>query len=70
MNFGNWRIPPAFDTEPWQLVAASDTMATLKKDMQLLNYAGTELSLTIDRKIKVLDKLAIEQMLGTIMARI
>lgn len=65
MNFGNWRIPPAFDTEPWQLIASSDTMAILKKDMQLLNYAGTELSLTIDRKIKVLDKLATEQLLGT-----
>jgi len=64
MNFGNWRIPPAFDTEPWQLVASSDTVAALKKDMQLLNYAGTQLSLTIDRKIKVLDKPATEKMLG------
>ncbi|HKO80300.1 MAG TPA: DUF6786 family protein, partial [Chitinophagaceae bacterium] len=65
MNFGNWRIPAAFDTEPWELVAASDTMARLKKDMELINYAGTQLSTTIDRKIKLLDKPAIEQSLGT-----
>lgn len=65
MNFGNWRIPPSFDTEPWELVAASDTMATIKKDMQLLNYSSTQLSLTIDRKIKLLDKSAIEQSVGT-----
>ena len=64
MNFGNWRIPSAFDTEPWQLVASSDTIATLKKDMQLVNYSNTELFLTIDRKIKVLAKSTTEQMLG------
>ena len=65
MNFGNWRIPPAFDTEPWELVAASDTMAAIKKDMQLLNYSSTQLLLTIDRKIRLLDKSAIEQLLNT-----
>jgi hypothetical protein len=65
MNFGNWKIPAPFDTEPWELVAASDTMATIKKDMALVNYSGNQLSLTIDRKIKLLDKQGIEQTLGT-----
>lgn len=65
MNFANWRIPAAFDTEPWDLVLASDSMAHLKKEMQLVNYSGTELVLTVDRKIRMLDKPAIEQMLST-----
>lgn len=64
MSFANWKIPAAFDTEPWQLVVASDTLALLKKDMKLVNYAGTSLSMTVDRKIQVLDRAAIQQWLG------
>jgi len=64
MSFANWKIPAAFDTEPWQLVSASDTMATLKKDMKLPNYYGTELSMTVNRKIQLLDNASIEQNLG------
>jgi hypothetical protein len=65
MTFANWKIPAAFDTEPWELVAASDTMAALKKEMKLVNYSGTPLSITANRKIKVLDKNSIVQWLGT-----
>ncbi|MEP7373223.1 MAG: DUF6786 family protein [Chitinophagaceae bacterium] len=64
MSFANWKIPPAFDTERWELISASGTMASLKKDMKLPNYFGTELSLTVSRKIQVLDNAAIGQKLG------
>jgi len=65
MDFSNWKIPAAFDIEPWETVSASDTMADLKKDMKLKNYSGKELTITVNRKIKVLDKPAIEQWLNT-----
>ncbi len=64
MTFVNWKIPAAFDTEPWELVSSSSIMASLKKDMKLKNYEGTELSLTVNRKIQVHDKPAIEKWLG------
>jgi hypothetical protein len=64
MSFANWKIPAAFDTEEWQLVSSSDTMAALKKDMKLVNYTGTELNLTINRNIRVFNKATIEQWLG------
>jgi len=64
MSFANWKIPSAFDTEPWELVMASDTMAELKKDMKLVNYAGTELKLTVGREVRLLDKATIKQWLG------
>ena len=64
MSFANWKIPAAFDTEPWELLSASDTMASLKKNMKLPNYAGTELKLAITRQIRVLDKSAIRQFLN------
>lgn len=65
MEFANWKIPPAFDTEPWTLEAASDTSALLKKDMNLVNYSGSELIITVERKIELLGKATIEQMLRT-----
>lgn len=64
MTFANWKIPAAFDTEPWQLVAVTKTMVDLKKEMKLVNYSGTELSLTVNRKIQLLDKSTIEQKIG------
>ena len=64
MDFGNWKIPAPFDTEPWQLISASDTIASLKKDMKLVNYSGTELSLAVNRKIQLLGNAAIEQWLA------
>jgi len=64
MSFANWKIPGAFDTESWELASTSDTMVSLKKDMKLPNYSGTELRLTIDRKIRVLDRSTIKQWLN------
>jgi len=64
MSFANWKIPGAFDTESWELVSTSDTMASLKKDMKLPNYAGNELRLTIGRKIRLLDKSTIKEWLN------
>jgi hypothetical protein len=65
MDFANWKIPPAFDTEPWKLVYATDTNALMQKEMQLVNYSGTELFVKVDRKVTALDKPAIEQILKT-----
>lgn len=64
MDFANWKIPAAFDTEPWDLVSASDTLAILEKDMELVNYSGTDLTLNVTRKIKMLDKAGIGQLLN------
>ena len=74
MEFANWKTPAAFDTEGWDVVgttpaadsasAAGLSSVELRKDMQLVNYAGTRLSLTIDRKIDILDRLFIDFSLG------
>jgi hypothetical protein len=64
MDFANWKIPSPFDTEPWELVSATDTSAFMKKDMKLVNYVGTELSLTVNRNVQVLSKKVIEQLIG------
>jgi hypothetical protein len=55
MVFENWKTPAAIDTESWNVVSKHDGSVTLQKDMRLINYKGTELTLTVDRSIKILD---------------
>lgn len=64
MEFANWRTPAAFDTEAWDVLSSSSTSVELRKDMQLVNYAGTRLTLSIDRKIAILDRAFVNSALG------
>lgn len=64
MEFTTWKTPAAFDTEPWTVTLHSDTVVDLRKDMQLTNYAGTKLNLSIDRSIAILNQAAIDSILG------
>src|SRR5580658_8377865 len=56
MEFANWKTPAVFDTEPWTIDARTNISVTLQKAMELVNYAGTPLSLAITRKIRMLDR--------------
>jgi hypothetical protein len=64
MEFANWKTPAPFDTEPWDVTSHTDESVRLRKDMQLVNYAGTHLNLSIDRQISILDREAIDSLLG------
>jgi hypothetical protein len=65
MEFANWKTPAAFDTEAWKVVAHSEGAVELHKDMQLMNYAGAVLRLSIDRQISILNRAAIDSLLGS-----
>jgi hypothetical protein len=64
MDFANWKIPAAFDTDAWDLVSSNKTEATLKKSMQLQNYAGTLLDLSVNRRVQIFNEEEIQQQLG------
>ncbi len=64
MEFSNWKTPAAFDTEAWDVISHSADSVDLRKDMQLVNYAGTRLSLSVDRQINILSRAAIDSLLG------
>jgi hypothetical protein len=64
MEFPYWHTPKAFDTEAWQVVSSDDKTVAMSKDMDLLNYAGTQLKLKIERNISILENSAIESELG------
>lgn len=60
MDFSNWKTPTAFDSEPWQVTDKKNDAITLHKDMQLTNYKGTSLQMSVDRTIKILTNKVIE----------
>ena len=64
MEFANWKTPAPFDTEPWDVISHSDQAVDLRKDMQLVNYAGTRLNLFADRQISILGRSTIDSLLG------
>lgn len=63
MVFENWYVPPGLNTEPWELVAQSDTQVTVEKKLNLQNYSGTEYNLNVNRLVKLYDKSQIEKTL-------
>jgi hypothetical protein len=60
MEFANWKTPAAFDTEPWDVTAKTESSVSLRKDMQMVNYAGTRLNMSIKRQVNILSQRAIE----------
>lgn len=64
MVFDNWKTPAAIDSEAWDLVTADSTAISMKKDMELLNYAGTKLKLQAARTVELLSKKQVGESLG------
>ncbi|HVV54244.1 MAG TPA: DUF6786 family protein, partial [Mucilaginibacter sp.] len=64
MEFANWHTPAPFDHEAWKLINNSNEQAILEKNMDLLNYAGTNLKLRVDRRISLLDRDSVEKTLN------
>jgi len=64
MEFANWHTPAAVDNESWKLISHTDKKASLSKSATLLNYAGTTLSLLINRDIEMLEAADVKKTLG------
>ena len=56
MVFDNWVTPAPFDHENWKIAGVSDHQVSLTKNMSLVNYKGTELDIGVDRKITILNR--------------
>lgn len=59
MIFDNWKTPAAFDSESWEVVRKGEESVSLKKIMNLTNYANTPLEIMVNRVITILDTAAI-----------
>lgn len=63
-TFDNWYVPKELDTEPFDLVSSNSKQAIFEKKMRLENYSGSSFEVRINRKIKLLDKDSILQILN------
>jgi hypothetical protein len=63
-TFDHWQTPPLIDTEPFELVAASNTEAKFTRLARLVNYSGTVLDLRIDRTVRLLEQTTASDRLG------
>lgn len=64
MVFTNWKTPAPFDSEPWKVVNENGHSVTMQKNMQLTNYKGTNLNISVERSVKILSNAEIAQRLG------
>ncbi|NVM67807.1 hypothetical protein FHW88_006139 [Mucilaginibacter sp. SG538B] len=64
MEFANWHTPAAVDNESWELISASDKKVSMSKSTHLQNYAGTELSIKLERDVEIMEPKAIQQVLS------
>lgn len=55
MEFENWKTPAPFDTETWNVTNKTNDAVTMQKDMQLTNYQGIPLQLSVTRAVEILD---------------
>lgn len=53
-EFDDWQTPPAIDTEPFKTLDQSKQHATFGQELKLINYAGTEFDLKVERKVEVI----------------
>lgn len=63
-KFDNWFVPKELDTEPFKLIASSNSAVRFEKEMHLENYSGYKFDLLVSRTIRMLNKNAIDSALG------
>ena len=63
-KFENWFVPKEIDSEPFKLISSTQDQAMFEKEMHLENYSGNKFDLTVNRTIHLLNKPAIDSVLG------
>ena len=62
--YANWKVPAFIDSEPFDIESSSDTEAVFTKTCALNNASGNEFKIGVRRAVKLLDKTALENLLG------
>ena len=63
-DFDHWQTPAPIDSEPFEVVNADSLQATFRKSTTITNYQGFNFKIEIERKIKLLNEVEIEQEFG------
>jgi hypothetical protein len=62
--FANWIVPKEIDIEPFEVALQSKDSVLFRKEFVLTNASGTEMSIGIERRVKLLNKQKTEDCIG------
>ncbi len=65
-DFSEWATPACIDTEAFDLVSSSDSIAEFSKSIQLKNYSNFEFTFDVNRKISLISAEQIKNQLGVV----
>ena len=54
-KFEHWATPKCLDTESYDVVLKSSSSVAFKKDIKLSNYSGVDMSLRVEREVRVIE---------------
>jgi hypothetical protein len=54
-EFDHWQVPEGIDWGAWPITGRSQREVRFKKQLELVNYAGTRFRITVDRTVRLLD---------------
>ena len=63
-NWEHWQTPPFIDTVPYDLTSKTSTRCLFQKSTSVKNRHRTEFKLRIERMIRLLDTLRVQELLG------
>ena len=64
-NITHWQVPPIIDTVSYDVMQANQWQAVFAKKAAFTNYSGTRFEISIERKISLLDKNRVRELLKT-----
>jgi hypothetical protein len=63
-DLDHWQVPEPIDWGNWEVASQSATAARFHKRMTLANYSGTEMSIDVDRTVRLLSRADVIALLG------
>jgi hypothetical protein len=54
-EYDNWHTPKPIDIEAWEVIKSGKKTVSLKKEMEVTNYLGQLLKLSVDRNISLIE---------------
>jgi len=63
-DLAHWYVPPAIDTEPFDILGKGPSSALFRRRFQVMNYSGTTFDVDIRRQVRVLPPVEAWKLLG------
>jgi hypothetical protein len=63
-DLDHWQVPGPFDWDRWDIAGQSATDVRFRKPMTLVNYSGTQMTIDVDRTVRLLSGTDVTRLLG------